>query len=177
MTQSRKDRDLRDGVPGQSESTPEESLVDDADNDGRSGRVGYDERGNPIWEWKLETGVYSRDVTTSKLKKLELSDLSIADTASHQRPPGLAEPATPKQPAPMPGGGFNPYNSAPPATMGSNPYDKARAASREPEPQQSEEPAPRRQVDLKKLEEWMEIRRRVQEQQQRAEQDDDDDDE
>ena len=30
----------------------------------RSGRVGYDERGNSVWEWQLETGVYSRDVST-----------------------------------------------------------------------------------------------------------------
>jgi hypothetical protein len=55
----------------------------------RSGRVGYDERGNSVWEWQLETGVYSRDVSTQTLKKLELGDLSIAETAVTKRPPGL----------------------------------------------------------------------------------------
>ena len=55
----------------------------------RSGRVGFDERGNSVWEWQLETGVYSSDVSTQKLKKLELGDLSIAETAANKRPPGL----------------------------------------------------------------------------------------
>ena len=47
----------------------------------RSGRVSYDERGNSVWEWQLETGVYSRDVSTQRLRKLELGELSIAETA------------------------------------------------------------------------------------------------
>jgi hypothetical protein len=171
MSQSRKDRDLQDEVPGQPESTPEE------DNDQRSGRVGYDERGNPIWEWKLETGVYSRDVTTSKLKKLELDDLSIADTAPYKRPPGLdSGSSTPKEPRRMPGGGFNPYNNSPPANAGSNPYDSARALGEQLDPKQSDSPGPRKQMDLKKLEEWIEIRKRVQEQKERGDDDDDDDD-
>src|SRR5262245_34196253 len=64
----------------------------------RSGRAGVDERGNSIWEWQLETGVYSRDISTQKLRKLDLGDLSIAETASHQRPAGLdAKPNGPKQ--------------------------------------------------------------------------------
>src|SRR4051794_6895833 len=28
----------------------------------RTGRVSFDDRGNSVWEWQLETGVYSRDV-------------------------------------------------------------------------------------------------------------------
>jgi hypothetical protein len=88
----------------------------------RSGRVGFDERGNSVWEWQLETGVYSRDVSTQKLKKLELGDLSIAETAAHKRPPGLGDTK-----APMPGGGFNPYDNSPQTGGGFNPYDNAKA--------------------------------------------------
>ncbi len=62
-----------------------------ADHGKRSGRAGVDERGNSVWEWQLETGVYSRDISTQKLRKLDLGDLSIAETASHQRPAGLGE--------------------------------------------------------------------------------------
>ena len=62
-----------------------------ADDSKRSGRAGVDERGNSVWEWQLETGVYSRDISTQKLRKLDLGDLSIAETASHQRPAGLGE--------------------------------------------------------------------------------------
>ena len=86
----------------------------------RSGRVGFDDRGNSVWEWQLETGVYSRDVNTQRLKKLDLDELSIADTATHKRPTDLTPEA-------KPGTGFNPYNSSPPVGGGSSPYDTARA--------------------------------------------------
>lgn len=86
----------------------------------RSGRVGFDDRGNSVWEWQLETGVYSRDVNTQRLKKLDLDELSIADTAIHKKPTGLT-------PEDKPGTEFNPYNNAPPVGGGSSPYDTARA--------------------------------------------------
>jgi hypothetical protein len=108
----------------------------------RSGRVGFDERGNSVWEWQLETGVYSRDVSTQKLKKLELGDLSIAETAAYKRPPGLGDTK-----APMPGGGFNPY-------------DNAKALGKKFQPTPSTQPA-RKPTDLKKLEEWMKMKKRV----------------
>lgn len=34
-----------------------------------TGRVTFDTRGNSAWEWQLETGVYSRDVSTLAPKK------------------------------------------------------------------------------------------------------------
>jgi hypothetical protein len=132
----------------------------------RSGRVGFDERGNSVWEWQLETGVYSRDISTQKLRKLDLDELSIAETASNKRPPGLGGTK-----APMPGGGFNPYDNAPAAGGGFNPYDNAHALGKkmQPAPKSAAQP-PKKPVDLKKLEEWLQLKKRLQEQKQ----DDDD---
>ena len=85
----------------------------------RSGRVGFDDRGNSVWEWQLETGVYSRDVNTQRLKKLDLDELSIADTAINKNPAGLTPEGKSTE--------FNPYNSSPQVGGGSSPYDTARA--------------------------------------------------
>lgn len=131
------------------------------DADGkRSGRVSFDSRGNSVWEWQLETGVYSRDVNTQKLKKLDLGDLSIAETGVHKRPPGLED-----EPAPAPGGGFNPYDNAPRSTQGGfNPYDNARAASQrlapKPAPQKGR-PPPRSPDELRKLSEWIKMKKKL----------------
>jgi hypothetical protein len=133
----------------------------------RSGRAGVDERGNSVWEWQLETGVYSRDISTQKLRKLDLGDLSIAETASHQRPSGIE----PKAKAKVPGGGFNPYDSAGNESSGSNPYDNARNTARNTQSSSSGAPAARKPMDLKRLEEWMQIRKRLEQQKQ----DDDED--
>jgi hypothetical protein len=120
--------------------------------DKRSGRVAYDSRGNPIWEWQLETGVYSRDVSTQKLKKLDLGDLSIAETARHKKPSGLENPdqppGAPAKKAPLPGGGFNPY-------------DNARAAGARLRPSQPP-PAPQRKpTDLRKLDAWIKLKKKL----------------
>lgn len=100
----------------------------------RSGRVTFDERGNSVWEWQLETGVYSKDVSTQRLKKLELDELSIAETAISKRPPGLG--GGDKK---APGSGFNPYDNTSRAGGSASPYDTARALGEkvadEPQPQ------------------------------------------
>jgi hypothetical protein len=71
------------GMNDPKDKDPKSSAEDPApaSREKRSGRASFDERGNAVWEWQLETGVYSRDVSTQKLKKLELDDLSIAETA------------------------------------------------------------------------------------------------
>lgn len=132
-------------------------------SDKRSGRVAYDSRGNPTWEWQLETGVYSRDVSTQRLKKLDLGDLSIAETARHKKPAGLDDE---KKQSPMPGGGFNPYDSSASSGAGGfNPYDSARALGNKirPAPTQPAPATPRKPVDLRKLEEWMKAKKRAEE--------------
>lgn len=74
---------------------------------GKSGRVAFDSRGNPVWEWQTSTGVYDRNVSTQRLKKLQAEELSIADTQATKKPKGLAL----EEPTQLPGGGVNPYNS------------------------------------------------------------------
>jgi hypothetical protein len=135
----------------------------------RSGRPGVDERGNTVWEWQLETGVYSRDISTQKLKKLDLGDLSIAETASHQRPDAVGGGEKPTAPAKKPAGGFNPYDSG---GGGGNPYDNARNASRSVQQPPAGAPPARKPMDLKRLEEWMQIKKRLEEQKKK---DDDED--
>lgn len=138
-----------------------DEVIPGPDADGkRSGRVSFDSRGNSVWEWQLETGVYSRDVNTQKLKKLDLGDLSIAETGVHKRPAGLGE----NEPAPVPGGGFNPYDNAPRSKqVGFNPYDKARAADNRvpPKPEPQKRPSPRSPDELRKLSEWIKMKKKL----------------
>jgi len=155
---------------------PSAPAAEDAPKEAKSsGRVAFDARGNPIWEWQLETGVYSRDVSTQKLQKLNLGDLSIAETAIQKRPPGLAALAKAKTP-PMPGGGSNPYDTSTRPEASGNPYDNARAlatkiekaeappppaktaaapVSRKPAP-----PPPPKESVLNRLDQWFKDRRR-----------------
>lgn len=91
-----------------------------ADEDAKkSGRVAFDSRGNPIWEWQMKTGVFGRDIDTKRLKTLEdRAHLSIAeDTAADaSKPSSSGARAGPKKMFPgkpaTPGGGFNPYDSS-----------------------------------------------------------------
>jgi hypothetical protein len=137
-----------------------------------SGRVAFDARGNPIWEWQLETGVYSRDVETQKLEKLNLGELSIADDSGTQPHPG-GPPPTKGSPNPskLPGGAINPYDTGnrPRGVfnpydksngVGSNPYDNARNLGDRFKP--AEPPAERRRTpaDLRKLDEQIKAQRK-----------------
>jgi hypothetical protein len=157
--------DPKDRDPGSKTQPPAP-----ADDSNRSGRPGIDERGNTVWEWKLETGVYSRDISTQRLKKLDLGDLSIAETASHQRP---AVPGNDKSPLQkkLPGGGMNPYDSSS-SGGGGSPYDNARSFGKKMQPAPPGAPPVRKPMDLKRLEEWMQIRKRLEEQK-KSEEDDD----
>lgn len=153
--------------------TPAVPAAQSPGSEKRSGRVGRDERGNSVWEWQLETGVYSRDVSTQKLKKLELGDLSIADTAIHPRPAGLGG----GDKKPVPGGGFNPYDNSAPASGGSDPYDNARTAGKNLQPKgfgapPSQPAQPRKPADLQKLNEWVKLKKRVEDTRDPDEEDD-----
>lgn len=142
------------------------TAVGDKGSDKRSGRVAYDSRGNPTWEWQLETGVYTRDVSTHRLRKLDLGDLSIAETAKH--PTIDPEKAAEEQRRAATGGGFNPYDNSSSTPGGFNPYDNARALGGKLRPAAGPSTAPtpaspKKPVDLKRLEEWMQAKKRAEE--------------
>jgi hypothetical protein len=79
----------------------------------QSGRVAYDSKGNPVWEWETSTGVYDRDVSTQRLKKLE-AKLSLEET----RPVPVLKPKnlSLQDAERLPGGGMNPYDTGAPAS-------------------------------------------------------------
>lgn len=161
-------RDKSSSPDDSSPQSPDQGPDQPSADNRRSGRAAYDERGNSVWEWQLETGVYSRDISTQRLKKLDLNDLSIADTATHPRPPGLTDPAEPKS---KPGGGFNPYDNSTTGrgNVASDPYNSAAKGALKPAPKAAA-PA-RKPADMKKLQEWIELRKRVE---QNKREDDDD---
>lgn len=72
----------------------------------QSGRVAYDSKGNPIWEWETSTGVFNRDVSTQRLKKLE-AKLSLEET----QPVPQQKTLSVQEPERLPGGGMNPYDT------------------------------------------------------------------
>jgi hypothetical protein len=39
--------------------------------DPKSGRVAFDERGRSTWEWRVDTGTFSRDIDTQRLRQLQ----------------------------------------------------------------------------------------------------------
>jgi hypothetical protein len=41
------------------------------DPDPKSGRVAFDDRGCSTWEWRLDTGTFSRDIDTHRLRQLQ----------------------------------------------------------------------------------------------------------
>jgi hypothetical protein len=52
----------------------------------RSGRAAWDERGNSIWEWQTQPGVYTRDISDHQLQQLEASHLTLADNGASSSP-------------------------------------------------------------------------------------------
>jgi len=64
------------------------------------GRVRHDERGNAVWDWALDTGVFDALSSTGLLRRLDVSDLKM------QESPGLALAVAGRDA----GGGGDPYN-------------------------------------------------------------------
>jgi len=99
---------------------------------GPTGRVRFDDRGNAIWEWSVATGSFGRDVSTSRLKKLDHPALSIADDS----------------PTPVEAARRNPLG----AVRGYDPYDSG---------QLDKKKAPPRKKDLRRLGEWIKLRKQA----------------
>ena len=102
----------------------------------RSGRTGFDDRGNAVWEWRLATGGFSRDVDTQQVMTLDLGQLSIADTGVY------CTPASHFDRGAKPSSGIDPYNTV-----------VARRADRS----KSERPL-RTLDDMRRLNEWIKLK-------------------
>ena len=72
--------------------------------DKSTGRGKFDERGNAVWEWQVETGAFGVEVSTQRLQKLEHPALSIADDAPTPFETVRANPLGTKK-------GYDPYDS------------------------------------------------------------------
>lgn len=138
-----------------------------------SGRAGVDERGNAVWEWRIATGVYSRDPDTLKLRRLESSELSIAETGCNEQ---LRGPST-DQGSRLPRGphgerGVGPALAAADRNFGNhlessaggcNPYDSAGslAGTERTMPQSGRTTVPPRRTpaDLRKLDAWIRLKK------------------
>ena len=65
-----------------------------------SGRVRHDDRGNAVWDWALDTGVFAATSSSALIRRLDVADLKM------QESPGLALAAAGRDA----GGGGDPYN-------------------------------------------------------------------
>lgn len=83
--------------------------------DAQSGRVAYDERGQPVWEWRVDTGVFTRDVDTRQMRKIQeeaavnlppvppqqsrrFEGFDPYSTAESKQPAAAPQPAKPQPP-------------------------------------------------------------------------------
>ncbi len=117
----------------------------------RSGRAKFDSRGNAVWEWQTEDGEFSTDVSTQHVKKLEAPELSLEETARGKK---LGSKSAQNEP----GRGFNPYDNS--ATSVPRDPDAKRPTTRPSDP--SPASGERKPVkDLKRLQEWMAMKKRL----------------
>ena len=102
-----------------------QSLDDSASRAAASGRPTFDSRGSTVWEWKTETGRFSRDVSTTRVQKLHAPELSIEQTVVAKKPE-----VAPAKDHVAPGGGFNPYDRG--GSPAARPVPRAATVARPP---------------------------------------------
>jgi len=103
-----------------------------------SGRVGFDDRGNAVWELRTDDHEYSRDGSTTLVRKLQATQLSIEATGIIRRvDTSVSQPlplATPKRAVPDDAGHTNHYyDRAVMGTVRTFPV-RSRAAAKRPAP-------------------------------------------
>jgi len=119
----------------------------------RSGRAKFDSRGNAVWEWQTEDGEFSTDVSTQRVRKLEAHDLSLEDTA-------LIKKLNPGAKDKQPNRGFNPYDNTAPGVP-RDPDAKRLDANRHSMRAEQAAPARKPVKDLKRLQEWIDMKKRL----------------
>jgi hypothetical protein len=100
------------------------------EGDKTTGRVKFDDRGNAVWEWQVQTGAFVEDVSTARLQKLEHPALSLADDA----------------PSPVETVKSNPLGTK----KGYDPYDSGKLGKTNAAP---------RKKDLRRLSEWLKMKK------------------
>lgn len=91
------------GGPGKPASSPSDASKDPAAQQGSSGRVVHDSRGNAVWQWVKDTGRQAIESTSALLKKLEVPELKVEDQKDDD---GLK-----LEDDVDPGGGYDPYGT------------------------------------------------------------------
>jgi hypothetical protein len=94
-----------------------------------SGRIGFDDRGNAVWEWRTDNGAYKTDVDTQKVR-------AIQESTSHSLSLEDERPTTGRP------GGHDPYSSATEPLR-----DPFRKGSAPPAPAPEEKKPQRRTLD------------------------------
>jgi hypothetical protein len=104
--------------------------------DRKSGRVRFDERGQAVWEWAVQTGMFDRNASTQRIRALTEAPINLQlDDVVKQAKPAEAKPATgnpyervaAKKPAAKESSGGDPYSRGParkPENVSFNPYER-----------------------------------------------------
>jgi hypothetical protein len=112
---------------------PEAPSAEGKSPDGKkSGRVQFDARGNAVWEWSVATGAFGREVSTERMKKLDIDSLSLAEDAP--TPFDVVKP--------------NPLG----VVKGYNPYDSGKLG---------QAPQTPKKTDLRKLGDWLKLKKQA----------------
>jgi hypothetical protein len=101
----------------------------------KSGRARVDERGQAVWEWAVQTGMFDRNASTARIRALTEAAMSLEIADTPPQKPTQAKPVTgnpyerasvarpgAKEPA-----GSDPYSRGParkPESMTFNPYER-----------------------------------------------------
>ncbi len=105
--------------------------------DRKSGRVRFDERGQAVWEWAVQTGMFDRNASTQRIRALTESpiNLELDDVPQKGKPAEAKAAATGNpyervaatKPGPKESSGGDPYSRGParrPENVSFNPYER-----------------------------------------------------
>ncbi len=108
-----------------------------ADEERKSGRVRFDERGQAVWEWAVQTGMFDRNASTQRIRALTETPVNLELTDAPATPPkpivtqpvtgNPYERASTARPSGKESSGGDPYSRGParkPESLTFNPYDR-----------------------------------------------------